>query len=411
MCPVRERSNNKILPANARASDVAEKAVNEIIPVQQRRYYDAFRVQGIVCVHYSNLLTGRKCSCKSSQKQLNGRLDKDGKASIGDINSLLTGNMSFTVTPYDQDKEPRFGPNSIETSPLAPVNKNQGVFDIATFDPDIDFPFADIVDQPAFGDNGPVNPVTIDELAGDFDAGVTGFFDTSCPVCFGTGFIGGYSPYHAHRWVTTVADVQLVNGELDLLQKPWVASCDSFNTIVTLPRGAINVDAFKVWNSTKQVASTFTIDGTVIASIPQLLAFCDGHKHLLQATVNGPFTHFEMQFKLSTESVYFEFPKRSSSSNTALLEQMDPFQIIMSPNLPMMESLDIITESQLGKTLIVQNVNPWQSRNRNMLGWECQVRVIQPMEIYRLLPKRDRVMTKDATTEMVRDNVTGPRRT
>ena len=415
--PVVERSNNRILPANARASDVAERAVNEIIPIQQRRYYDAFRIQGIQAVHYSNLKSGRKCNCQSGQKQLNGLLNEQGKASEGTINEMLTGtggpsqsgSFSFNITAYNHDQQRVTGVND-QTSPYAPVNKNQGVFDIVTNDEE--FPFADVVNGEGFGDNGPVSDVDIDALVGDFDASAFGFSDVSCPICFGSGFVGGYAPYHAHRQVLTVADVQLASdGEIDTLQRPWVANTSTFSVIVVLPRGAIGVDVFRVWNLANPTNAQFAIDGQPLNSVTQLLAKCDGKRHVVTATVNGPFSHLEMQFNLTTESVYFEFPRRGSSSDTALLEQMEPFQIIVSPNLPTIDSEDVIVESQLGKVLLVQNSNPWNSRNRAILGWEVQVRVIQPQELYRILPKRGRVMTKDATTRMTRDNVSGPRRT
>jgi hypothetical protein len=418
--PVRERSNYRLLPANARAADVAEKAVNEIIPIQQRRYYDAFRVQGIAAVHYTNLKTGRKCNCQSSQKQINGLLNEQGKASEGHINELLTapsgaaktnGSFSFNITPYNQDQA-KLGVPSTQTSPFAPVNKNQGVFDIVT--PDDDFGFADNVVSEGFGDNGPVSDLDLDAMVGDFDASAFGYSDVSCPVCFGSGFVGGYTPYHAHRQVLTVADMQMdAHGEIDMLKRPWVAHTIGFSVIVILPRGAIGVDAFRLWNMADVVNVPILLDGQALTSTTQLLSKCDGRPHVVSVSVPAgfSFTHLEMQFNLTTESVYFEFPRRGSSADTALLEQMEPFQIIVSPNLPAIDSEDVIVESQLGKVLLVQNSNPWNSRNRAVLGWEVQVRVIQPQELYRILPRRGRVMTKDATTQMIRDNVTGPRRT
>lgn len=407
-------SNNRILPANARASDVAEKAISEIIPVQQRRYYDAFRVQGIECVHYNHLTQGRKCLCQSAQKQLNGILDETGKADVGTINRMLTGNMSFNITPYDHNEE-RVKPGSTaanQSSPFAPVDKNQGVFDIKVFD-EPDFPQAEQVLAPDFGDNGPVETIDIDELVGDWDASTMGFSDTSCPICFGTGFVGGFAPYHAHRQVFTVADVELASdAEIDTLARPWTATTGvGFNLITVLPAGAIGVDAFRIWNMNQPVNAQFTIDGTAITSVPQLLTYCDGKRHVIGAQFSGPFSHLELQFNLTTESIYFEFPRRPSSADTSQLEQMEPFQIIVSPNCPTIASMDVIVESQLGKVLVVQNVNPWNSRQRNVLGWEVQVRVIQPMEKFRILPYRGRLPTKMRTTEMVRDNVTGGYRT
>lgn len=411
--PVVDRSNNRILPANARASDVAEKAINEIMPVQQERYYDAFRVQGIRCVLYNHLKSGRKCNCQSSQKQLNSRLGLDGKASPGTINEMLTGELEFNVTPYSGGQERLFGIERAqnESSPLANGNKYQGTFDIAAID---DADFADSIFEPegGVGDNGPVRPESIDDLAGDFDANYQGFSDASCAICFGSGFVGGYSPFNTYRRVLTVADVTLpITADLDTLKRPWQARSTSFQTLITIPRGVLTIDSFRVWNGHKAVNAAYTLDGNPVTTQAVILANADGKQHLLTATFDSVFTHFEMQYNISSECAYFEFPKRPKSSDTSKLEQMEPFQIIMSPNIPQLDSQDIITESQQGKTLIVQNVSPWQSRKRQNLGWECTVRVLQPMELYRILPKRGRVLTKDRTTSLVRDNASGPRRT
>jgi hypothetical protein len=161
----------------------------------------------------------------------------------------------------------------------------------------------------------------------------------------------------------------------------------------------------------KVVPATFSIDGTPITNPTQVLALCDGGPHLLTANVNGEFSHLEIQFALTTESVYFEFPRRNIGTDISLLEQMEPFQIVLSPNVPTINSQDIIVESQLGKVLVVQSVNTWKSRQRSILGWEVQVRVIQPQELYRILPPRGRIMSKDRTTLNSRDNVTGKYRT
>lgn len=402
--PFVDNTNNAVLAANARASDVAEKAVREIIPVMQQRYYDAFRVQGIQAIHYNRLTNGRKCTCQTSQKQINGLLGKDGKADVGTINALITGNDNFGVTPYNFNQQRVTGKTN-ETSPLAPVNKYQGVFDILSDSQE--FPMADLISgKPAgFGDNGPVDATNIDEMVADFDASSFGFSDVACPICFGTGYIGGFSPYHGHRQVLTVADVQLdPRGEIDFTKSPFVAHASYFNVLIKLPLGAIGIDTFRVLNGTETVGAIFAIDGQQLTSTLQILTFCDGKQHMLTASGLEEFTHMEMQFNLSKESVYFEFPRRPSSANTALLEQTEPFQIILSPNVPAMESQDIIVEQMLGKVLVVQNVNPWNSRDRNVLGWDAMVRVIQPQELYRILPGRGRTKLKDEATNIARDN-------
>jgi hypothetical protein len=409
--PYKSPTNNRIIPPNARAADVVEKAIREITPVQQNKTMNAFRPQGLKCVHYNYLFQGRKCSCQSTGKQVNGILGKDGKASDGAINEMLTGAMEFTITQYESPNR-QFPGNTTETSPFSP-NPYQGEFSLGSNGDEGDFPFEVITDGiPDFEDNGPTQPKTIDELAGDFDASVLGFSDVACPVCFGTGFIGGYAPFSAHRTVLTVADVQLSpEGEINLTRRPWTARAKSFSVIVKFPRGAIGIDVFKVWNMAKPINATYTIDGNPVNSITDVLNVCDGGPHLLQATFDGEFTHLEIQFNLSTESVYFEFPRRNIGSDTSLLEQMEPFQIVLSPNVPTINSMDVIVESQLGKVLVVQSVNTWKSRHRSLLGWEVQVRVIQPQELFRILPVRGRVMSKDRTTLPSRDNVRGGYRT
>lgn len=411
--PVRESSNNRILPANARAADVAEKAINEILDVQHRRYLSAFRPQGIETILYHRLNQGRKCTCNSAHKQVNSRLDESGKADLGTINELLTGVQEFTVSAYGSGDQRRLHNNEMNTSPFAPVNKNQGVFDIVS---DEELPFARSPDSLDFGDNGPFNPETLDDLVGDFDVGVVGMQDAACSVCFGTGFIGGYAVHRGFRNVLTVTDVELASGDLDLSATPFTAVCTGFEVATALPAGALLCDAFTLWNGPNKIPFRLYIDEEPVANPAQTLRYCDGKRHLIRVApyrdnTAFEFTHIEIQYALSNESSYFEFPKMSSSSDTALLDQTNPFNIVVSPDIPILLPRDVLRDCTTSKTLIVKNVNDWNTRNRRVLGWECEVRVLQPMELQTLLPHRRPLMTKNATGGMVRDNVTGPRRT
>jgi len=408
--PIKSHSNNRVLPANARAADVATKAIYEILPAQQMRTYNAFRVQGYQGLLYNRLQQGRKCTCQASQKQLNSRLDRDGKATVGAINQLLTGSATFDVSPYGSTPH-RDSPFTNEVSPLAPVNPFQGVFDVVGTDLH-DHPSTRISDEPTFGDNGPLDPmVDIEQLVGDFDAAHLGFTDVTCGVCFGTGFVGGYAPFHGQRIILTPADVNLGLSTIDYTAKPWSATTEqSFSVSLVLPLGALGLDSLKLWNGYRPCVANFSVDGTPIANDIQILKYCDGRVHTLEVTApETKWTHLELQLALSVESPYFEFPKLTKGSDTSLLEQLEPFQIIMSPNVPSVRPEDVIVESTFGKTLIVQNSNWWNTRKQDVLGWECNVRVIQPQELYRILPARGRVQTKSRTTNAVHDNIIGNR--
>lgn len=408
--PTRFVTNNKVLPANSRVVDTAERAVTEIIPIQQRRYMNAFRVQGIEVLVYNLLVQGRPCSCQSAGKQINGMLNEEGKASVSDINRIITGNTEFSVTPYSEGYDPALPE---ETSPWSTGNKYQGVWDLVNKDPSNPFQHNTEGGPDVFGDDGPKQKIDLNELLGETDNTMYGHSDTACAICFGSGFVGGYSASHSFRHVIPANDVIVENGTLDMLARPLqVTNAYSWTQRVTLPKGAVSVDSTTVWNNFELVPGLWTIDGAPVKTDRQWLAFCDGRPHLLKFTFFAPanFTHVELQFAMSSESQYFEFPRRPSSANTDLLERMEPFQIVMSPNVQQLSDQDIIVESQQGKVLVVQNVSEWHTRQLNVLGPEARVRVIQPQEPFRILPARGRI-TAQKSTSMVIDNVNGIYRT
>ena len=222
---------------------------------------------------------------------------------------------------------------------------------------------------------------------------ILGISDVSCPICFGSGYVGGYAPFRTWRHV-------IVPSELDtnsFYELPDLElSAGTHRVMVTLPRGAVILDVFRTMCKDKVTASKFYLDGIEVTN-RRILDYCDGAPHELKIVTAEPLTHVEMQAALSKEPIYFEFPKRTKSADISLLEQTDPFQIVVSPDVPLLQSLDIISESQNGKILIVQSVNPWNTRNHQMLGWECQVRVVQPQELYRILPFRRHVAGQKRT--------------
>lgn len=400
------RTNNRVTPANNRAADVAERAVQEIVPLQQRRYYNAFRVQGIEVVAYNRLTQGRKCSCKASGKQINGILNEEGKASPADINRIITGGMEFDMTPYDMGYEVS---SPDKSSVWDSHNQYQGVWDRMASPTGEAFSHETPGGPDVFGDDGPKQKVDINELLNENDNSTYGTSDVSCAICFGTGFVGGYSASHSYRHVIPANDVVSDTGTLDLLARPLaVLGAKEWTQKITLPRGAVSVDSTKVWNNFEPVPGRWFIDGAPILTDKQFLSFCDGKAHLFRFVFaqNSDFTHIELQFAMTDESLYFEFPRRSSSSNTALLERMEPFQIVMSPNIQRLSEQDVIVENQMGKVLLVQNVNDWHTRQMNVLGPECRVRVIQPQEPFRILPSRGRI-TQQKVTNMVRENQNG----
>ncbi len=101
--PVKFTSNNRVLNGNARATDVAKDTIDRIIDVQNRRYQEAFRVQGFKAILYYPLTSGTPCACKGKEHTVARILNEDGKAGPGFINELLTGE-TFGIAPYGVTK-------------------------------------------------------------------------------------------------------------------------------------------------------------------------------------------------------------------------------------------------------------------------------------------------------------------
>jgi len=353
--------------------------VEHLAPMVQQRSMAAFRVQGIQGVLYNRLTQGMRCTCNANNSVVN-TLSPDGKASAGAINRVLTGHQNFGVSGYQDSPDDDFA-NFAEDpqgndddltkwlGTLETVGVDRGGANLITADA-------------AVGDNGQYSP-DLDAMLEGFDMRF-GMSDVSCPICFGASYVGGYSMFRGYRRVLVPTEFNTAS-TFDLPK--FELSAGTHTVTLTLPRGAVAVDAFRVMLQDKVVAASFTLDGISLTGRSPL-HWCDGKAHQLQVVTQSSMTHMEIQFALSAEPVYFEIPKLTRNADISVLEQQEPFQIVVSPDVPIVQSLDVITESQLGKVLIVQTVNPWNTRNRAMLGHECMVRVAQPQELWRILPFR-----------------------
>lgn len=385
--PLIDKKQN-LVPANGRASDVAARLTEDIASIQQARMMSAFRVQGVAGILYNRLGAGIVCSCKSHEKQVQARTGD--KEEIGAGNRVQTNEAKFGVGVYnpsspDDEFEDIDNFHDAETSPDNALSQWMG---------DLHKPGREkdganmIVDISANGEAGQFSP-DLDDIINQFDFGSIGFSDVSCAVCFGSGFVGGYSQFRGWRRVISVTQFTS-DSTFDLTKSPLSIRAGTHTFTTVLPFGAIILDVFRPMNDALAVPAQILIDGEDVAN-KRVLNWFDGKPHTITIVVDAPITHFEMQAGLSNESVYFEFPKRTKNQDIALLEKTEPFQIILSPEIPQIDVLDIFAESQSGKILIVQNTNGWNTRNRQFLGWEVTVRVAQPAELWRLLPFRRHV--------------------
>ena len=402
------------MPSNSRAADVARDSIDRIIAIQNKKYDNAFQVQGFQAVLYSKLKGGTVCLChgKTGNLRNNGILDADGNASMGTINRLLTG-QSFGILPYGQVPAVPFGAIETGSDPIGLSLKAPSIYDmdepdilnqpIGTVASGISSTGSEIGVHTAIGDGfDDIGPVTGPGTYGDelirsidntgFDSFSMGSSDVSCPICFGSGFVGGFS---IHNGTRIVLDSQMLNTGAIVYSEEFVPSMEATGTVVfkqvVFPRGPVGLDSLKVFNGTKVVPVKFYLDGVLLLNDISILEKCDGRPHVLSISILNEdkiFTHVEIQYNQSVHSAMFDFPKLMQGATESLIERTDSFSIVMSPVIPNVSNGDIITDSTYGKTFQVNTSNWWNDKRRAVLGWECEVRPVQPQELFSLLPKR-----------------------
>jgi hypothetical protein len=417
--PVVRSGNTRILPSNDRSVDIAKRTIKQVMGIQQKRYDNAFMVQGYECLVYNLLDAGRPCSCAAKHKALAGRLDQDGKLSNGDINNMITNSMEFKVTPYGQ--RPANTPTWSEINELAAHPRgdlvernaedvNQQEPPLEYIDTDAENPAVNTVepDGDTFGVNGPVQGVdTIADIEDtDFDPENFELNDVACPICMGTSYVGGVSLLGGWRRVLVPHDTDFeTDGTFDSLSSPLrIEGARWLRQTFVFPRGCWLIDSLKVWDTNQRVHGTMYVDDMPVAQERDFLRYCDGKRHTLMFvfanTVN--FTHVEIQVALSDKASLIEFPRLGQSGDPSKIDNTDDVQILASPEIPIVRRKDLIVESSFGKMFQIMNCQLWNDKDRSVLGWDMNARVVQPQELYSLLPRRK--VLKQKTTFEARNN-------
>jgi len=414
--PVIHPGNNRITPANNRAVAVAKSTLQHIVPVQQRRFANAFAVAGYSTLVYNLLEAGKPCSCGAKGKVLANRLNEEGKLDSGEINKLVTGGYEFKILPYGVSRTPtKMWREEKELSePMRPELEYQVDEDGESQPPpflnvsrDENNPAAKYIQDGGFGANGPVQTQeTIDSLEeSPFDPETFELNNVSCPICLGTSYVGGATLLGGWREILTPEDMES-DGVIDPLAKPLkVEQATSSRWKLILPRGAWSLDALKVWNKNKIVPATILVDSIPVTSEYDFLKFCDGTEHTIDVIFSekSEFTHVEIQAAVSETPFHIEFPQLNETSDLSKLDRTEDVQIYASPELPFVRTRDLLVESTFGKVFQVINSTHWNDQQQRLLGWNMNARVVQPQELWNLLPRRN--VQKQKTTVMVRSNM------
>lgn len=443
--PINKLSNNRILPPNAHSVDVAKSTLDRLITTQNRKYDAAFKVNGYTGILYSAKHSGMRCACKRSPEE--GGLNSSGRASAGAISELLTAH-GFGVSPYatrqsdspayvELNTEPTFfgvasaynvspqpnhdtGSRKIDIEKGIPTYIHGSPFDRTGHNPE-DPTVTTLVDKSSHigaassgvsGYTEIANDVEEDREHADIVFGGSRSADISCPICFGTGIVGGWNVLNAWRKVLVPFD-PLAEHDGQVFFNTGSGVLATINSYIQwkliLPREGVSVDALRVFSSSEILRpSAILVDGVRILQEHSLLRFCDGRQHIIRLEFSSEVTvsHVELQINQSKSTVNFEFPKITSNSTPDLVDTSQPVQIVFSPLVPKVSVGDIAVESVSGRAYIVTEITDWKTNRAASLGWEGSARVAQPYEIVNLLPRRKPVKIMN-TPALVRNNFGG----
>jgi hypothetical protein len=415
--PFKSKTNNRILPANSRAVDVAQRAIRDITPIQQRRYANAFEVDGHESVIYHKVSTGLACSCQAHRKALATVLDEDGKMGMGHMNQLLTGGLEFTINRYGQRGSPHDTSGQPDPMPVARPGLQPGARHLV----DVDYPTLDMDDEVSTkivnedvttGTVGAVRAQTIDDMVGDFDVDLL-HSDSSCMVCYGTGYVGGFVVLGGWRaclstqWVPR-ADIV---GTVEANQTPHRFMSTKVDFKIVIPKGMVYLDTFRVWNNFEPVVGASISIDNLPYSQQLFAAFCDGLEHTITVEFEEltMWSHLEIQVCQTRHPSLVEFPKLQEGSDASKLNGTEDVQILASPLIPRLKRGDVLVDSTTGYTFLISSTESWNDKNRNMHGWSANARVVQPAEMTSSLPRRRKLSQRPVNA--VRANVDGGRRT
>ena len=420
--PFKRSSNNRVLPANSRTVDVAKAMLERVVPVQQRKYANTFEVNGYETLVYNRLRSGTPCSCQSSRKAAATILDESGKLKPGRMNELLTGGMSFKVQPYGTREAAR--PDTDALRGGKPKRHPEGqIFDgaedgehLTDFDLDDGFTNPNTTVTHAADDvtDNSELPEEMDDAVDQYD-GESYANDTKCAICFGTGYVGGFTLLNGLRLVMCTQwsgkKLNVAGGTIEINRSPHAFMATQVDFKAILPKGIVGVDTFRVWNNDRMVHPDAILIDSLPYSMDLLRALCDGREHTISIrfTQLTYWTHVELQFNTSDQRALFELPRKTDGSNMNLADGTEEMQLNASPAIPNLSREDLLVECTLGKAMIVESVTDWKTAKRQILGWDVNIRVIQPSELLDLLPRRR--PTHQQTTYMIRDNCAGHRRT
>ena len=380
---------SKPVPKNTHSVGVARNTIEFLAPVAQRMLHNAISGDGRSCLLYIPRTSGVRCTCINEDP-----LGVDGKMNPEVMHALLNSN-DLTVGEYDTPKRTDVNKVHLTDNPTKITNG---------------FKIADA--SPAFGSNGyttkvfNVNQLDDDNFDPD-DFGIdfggddvpklqngfiptTSMSATSCPICLGIGWVGGFDLYGGTRLVLSASSAskfngcKLVDGNPDHVVMTKGSSLVFSN--IMLPAGADRLDDISLWSGRDKAAFTLRVDGQE-KRVEELQTFFDGTTHNLEFSplFNVNITHATLQY--GTSDIKIDVSKKNITNNSSLYDQQTEVTLVLPAVTQKELKGAIVYDSTDDKMYRVTSSNAAQTQGGWLQSLDLDARVVQPYELTHLLPK------------------------
>lgn len=401
--PIKYHSNRQLHARNTRVVPIAQSRLDQVADLAQEQYVNALSVNGYDALVYSRLTNGRRCTCSHVLELKAGQiLDEKGNATESHIQSLLTG-ADFSIEDYATMRNPN--PNATVQG-IRVIQPEDYVTGKTPFKPhrenlELDDPFVTEV-------------TTLQSMEDAFaEVNLGAVSAQKCSICYGSGFVGGYSLHNGNRFVLDVTYDKVTYSGYSVAQEVYpnlFTQQDEQGYIqfdITLPVGILSVDRVQLWNNSLPVKGATLRIGTNLTNLITLtedtvLTYATGLPCIIVVSDADSFSHLELQFNMSSVHTYIEYPRLTKTGDLSVLDAIDSVQLVVSPQVMNVQAWDIIVDNVFKKSWRVTSSNWFNDRKMNIHGWDVSARLVQPYEVFTNIAGRFNNSTRYVSTRLPR---------
>ena len=324
---------------------------------------NSLEVNSYEILYYSKVMQGRSCTCSHSTQTDAWGLDEQGNATPEQIASMLSPNGSYGIADYQSSGN---SPKPLIGNRVSP-----------------DIHIQDEPNESQIGDGFEANTFSMDQL---MSAPHTDSGSVACGVCLGAGLVPGFNLFGGER---IILDAQVVKYSRNTQINREVFP-NSFTYVnggwvdfeLTIPFSVHSVICVRLMNNLAPAQGFVSlIEGSVEESLtPNSILHYKGGTYKIRVRPLEEFTHVEIVWNYLSTPIRADYPNFDIINNLQVLAGEENVSLELGPNLPECKPYDLILDPTFQKLWRVVSVRTRFTREQELLGWECQGRLVQPYE-------------------------------